>query len=196
MSEVTLINPLTSRKWRLPPLGLLYLASCLEKNGVSVQVLDPLSQGYENYASESPYTGINCLSGQFKKALEIAKQVKAKNPATITVVGGVHPTVAVEEAKADPNIDIVVVGEGEKALLRIVKDRIGKGVVYGEPFENLDEIPVPARHLVNMKWYMRRGGIVFPKWLRATSVITSRGCPNSQVAAEAEWLPEPRSAPR
>ena len=174
-----MINPFTSKKWRMPPLGLLYLASYFDKNGVSVTVLDPLSQGYEDYASGSPYTGITCMSGQFKKAQEIAKQVKAKNPATVTIVGGVHPTVAAEEAKADPNIDIVVVGEGEKALLRIVKDGIKKGVVSGEPVENLDEIPVPARHLVNMKWYMRRGGIVFPKWLRATSVITSRGCPNS-----------------
>ena len=78
----------------MPPLGLLYLASYLAKNGVSVKVLDPLSQGYEDYASESPYTGITCMSGQFKKAQEIAKQAKNKNPTTVTVVGGVHPTVA------------------------------------------------------------------------------------------------------
>jgi len=174
-----LINPFTSKKWRLPPLGLLYLASYLEKHGINVSVLDPLSQGYENYASDSPYTGITCMSGQFKKVQEIAKQVKTKNPATVTVVGGVHPTVATEEANSDPNIDVVVVGEGEKALLRTVEEKSKKGIICGEPFENLDEIPIPARHLVNMNWYMRRGGIVFPRWLRATSVITSRGCPNS-----------------
>ena len=118
MSEVTLINPFTSKKWRMPPLGLLYLASYFDKNGVSVTVLDPLSQGYEDYASGSPYTGITCMSGQFKKAQEIARQVKAKNPTTITVVGGVHPTVAAEEAKSDPNIDVVVVGEGGECVLR------------------------------------------------------------------------------
>src|SRR4030042_6813851 len=129
MSEVTLINPYTSKKWRLPPLGLLYLASYLEKHGVSVKVLDPLSQGPEEYISESPYTGITCMSGQFKKAQGIAKLVKAKNPATVTVVGGVHPTVAAEEAKADPNIDVIVVGEGEKALLKIVNDKIKNGIV-------------------------------------------------------------------
>ena len=174
-----MINPFTSKKWRLPPLGLLYVASYLEKHGVSVKVLDPLSQGSEDYVSESPYTGITCMSGQFKKAQEIAKQVKATNSSTVTVVGGVHPTVATEEVRSDPNIDVVVVGEGEKALLRTVKEKIKKGIVCGEPSVNLDEIPIPARHLVNMNWYMRRGGIVFPKWLRATSVITSRGCPNS-----------------
>ena len=174
-----MINPFTSKKWRLPPLGLLYLASYLEKHGISVRVIDPLSQGYENYALDSPYTGITCMSGQFKKVQEIAKQVKTKNPATVTVVGGVHPTVATEEANSDPNIDVVVVGEGERALLRTVEEKSKKGIICGEPSENLDEIPIPARHLVNMNWYMRRGGIVFPKWLRATSVITSRGCPNS-----------------
>ena len=177
MSEVTLINPFTSKKWHLPPLGLLYLASYLEKHGVSVKVLDPLSQGSQDYVSESRYTGITCMSGQFKKAQEIARQVKANNSETITVLGGVHPTVATEEAQSDPNIDIVVVGEGEKAILKVVKEKITKGIICGEAVQTLDEIPVPARHLVNMNWYLRRGGIVFPKWLRATSVITSRGCP-------------------
>jgi anaerobic magnesium-protoporphyrin IX monomethyl ester cyclase len=179
MSKVTLINPFTSKKWRLPPLGLLYLASYLEKNGVSVKVLDPLSQGNEEYVSKSGYTGITCMSGQFKKVQEIAKQVKTNNPETIIVVGGVHPTVAAEDVKADPNIDVVVTGEAESALLRIVEENIRNGTVYGEIIQNLDEIPSPARHLVNMDWYLRRNGIVFPKWLRATSVITSRGCPNS-----------------
>ena len=178
-SEVTLINPHTSKNWRLPPLGLLYLASYLERNGVSVKVVDPLSKNKENYVSDSPYTGITCMSGQFKKAQEIAKQVKTYNPETITVVGGVHPTVAVDEAKSDPNIDIVISGEGEKALLNTIKGKIREGTVQGESIQNLDELPIPARHLVNMKWYLRRGGIVFPEWLKATSMITSRGCPNS-----------------
>jgi anaerobic magnesium-protoporphyrin IX monomethyl ester cyclase len=179
MSQVTLINPIISKKWRLPPLGLLYVASYLEKNGVGVKVIDPISQGNEIYALDSPYAGITCMSGQFKKAQEIAKLIKTESPETITVVGGVHPTVAVEEACSDPNIDVAIVGEGEKAFLKTVKEGIKKGVVIGEPVEILDELPIPARHLVNMNWYLRRGGIVFPEWIRATSVITSRGCPNS-----------------
>ncbi len=74
----------------MPPLGLLYLASYLEKHGVSIKVLDPLSQGNQNYVPESRYTGITCMSGQFKKAQEIAMQVKAKNFETITFLGGAH----------------------------------------------------------------------------------------------------------
>src|SRR3990172_303733 len=169
MTEVTLINPFETKKWHLPPLGLLYVASFLEKHGVSVKVIDPLSQGNAAYASDSDFAGITCMSGQFKKAQEVAKQIKAKNPNTVTVVGGVHPSIAAEEVAADPNIDIVVVGEGEKALLEIVEKKIKKGIVYGEPPQELDEIPIPARHLVNMDWYLKRGGIVFPYWLRATS---------------------------
>jgi radical SAM superfamily enzyme YgiQ (UPF0313 family) len=179
MSEVRLINPFISKKWRLPPLGLLYLASYLKKNGVTVDVMDPVSRGREVYASNSRYTGITCMSSQFKKTKEIARQVKIRNPETITIVGGVHPTVAAKEAESDPNIDVVLVGEGEKTFLEIVRKGISKGVVYGETVENLDEIPIPARHLINMNWYLKRGGIIFPKWLRATSVITSRGCPAS-----------------
>lgn len=178
-SEVTLINPLTTRKWRLPPLGLLYIASYLEEHGISVKVIDPLSQGREDYSSQSDYTGITCVSSQFKKARQIARKVKTHNPETTVILGGVHPTVATEEVLSDPNIDIAVVGEGEKALLKIVKERIKKGTVKGEMVQNLDDIPFPARHLVNMQWYLKRGGVVFSKWLRATSMMTSRGCPSS-----------------
>jgi len=178
-SEVTLINPYISKKWRLPPLGLLYLASFLEENGITVKVVDPLSQGNEDYTSDSNFTGITCMSSQFKKVQEITKVVKDKNPETVTVLGGVHPTVAIEEAKSDSNVDVTIVGEGETALLKTVKEKIRKGTVAGETVQNLDQLPAPARHLIDMNWYLRRGGIVFPDWIRATSVITSRGCPNS-----------------
>jgi radical SAM superfamily enzyme YgiQ (UPF0313 family) len=154
------------------------LASYLEKYGTNVKVLDPLSQGKEDYFSESDYTGITCVSSQFQKARQIAKKVKTKNPETITILGGVHPTVATEETSSDPNVNIAVVGEGEKALLKIVKEKIEKGVVHGELVQDLDEIPFPARHLINMDWYLKRSGVVFSKWIKATSVMTSRGCPN------------------
>ena len=177
MEEVTLVSPLTTRKWRLPPLGLLYVAAYLEKHGVSVRVLDPLSQGREDYFSRSPYTGITCMTNQFQKAKQIARKVKKENPETVTVFGGVHPSVATEEAVADPNIDVVIVGEGETAMLRILKERIRKGIVHGETVRDLDQVPFPARHLVNMDWYLRRDGTVVSEWLRATSMLTSRGCP-------------------
>jgi radical SAM superfamily enzyme YgiQ (UPF0313 family) len=61
----------------------------------------------------------------------------------------------------DPNIDIVVTGEGKRELLRIVKENIRKGTVCGEIIQNLDAIPSPARHLVNMDWYLRRNGLFF-----------------------------------
>jgi radical SAM superfamily enzyme YgiQ (UPF0313 family) len=101
------------------------------------------------------------MRGQFKEVKEIAKQVKIKNPVTIIIVGGGHLTVAVEEAMSDPNIDVVIVGKGEKALLKTIKKRIRNGVVMGEIAQSLDDLTIPARHLV--KWYLRRGGIVFPK---------------------------------
>jgi len=161
---------------RLPPLGLLYLASYLERHGVGVRVIDPLSQGREDYSSDSPYTGITCMTTQFGKASEIARKVKAENPETVTIMGGVHPTVAQCDASSDPNVDVVVVGEGEKTLLKIVREKITEGTVQGERIENIDEIPMPARHLLDMGWYTKRDGIVIPEWLKATSVITSRGC--------------------
>lgn len=163
----------------MPPLGLLYIASYLEKHGVDVEVIDPLMPGNEEYVSESRFTGITCMSNQFTKVKQIAKEVKENNPDTIIVVGGVHPTVATEEVISEPNIDVAVVGEGEVAMLKIVRDKIKRGVVHGKMIQNLDEIPFPARHLIDMEWYMKRDTVVPFTWCRASTVMTSRGCPFS-----------------
>jgi len=176
LTEVTLINPLTTTR-RMPPLGLLYVASYLEKHGISVKVLDSLSQRKEEYISESPYTGITCMSNQFPKVRQIVKEVKEKNPNTTVVVGGVHPTVATREVISESNIDVAVVGEGERAMVKIVQEGIHQGIVHGELIQNLDEIPFPARHLIDMKLYLRRNAVIPFMWTNSTTIMTSRGCP-------------------
>jgi radical SAM superfamily enzyme YgiQ (UPF0313 family) len=162
----------------MPPLGLLYVASYLEEQGVSVDIIDPFSDGKE-YKSDSSYVGITCMSNQWEITKEIAKSIKADNPNAVVIVGGVHPTVS--ESIYDPNIDVIVRGEGEKAMLKIVKENVTKGIVQGEPIENLDDRPFPARHLINMKKYTARADIVMFNWISATTVITSLGCPNNCI---------------
>lgn len=160
----------------MPPLGMLYVASYLEKHGIKVSVADPFSDGEDPGKIFSDIVGITCMSSQWSRVKEIARDIKINNPNSTIIVGGVHPTVAANEVAADKDIDIAVVGEGEKAILRIVEDGIKSGIAYGEPIANLDERPFPARHLINMKKYTARDNVVPFHWIKATTIMTSVGC--------------------
>ena len=103
------------------------------------------------------------------------------------------PKEFLEEAK---NVDAVVMGEGEYAMLELVEAFEGKkpfshvlGIAYRQkgsvvvnaarPFmENLDDLPYPAYDLVNMEQYLHPQKIGYRSFQdRAISMITSRGCP-------------------
>jgi len=137
------------------------------------------------------------FTSQIGNTLRVSELVKKVNPDILTVVGGPHvstmPVEFLEEAAA---VDIVVIGEGEYAFLEVVECFEGKkllrdvlGVAYRQsgnvvvnavrPFlENLDELPYPAYHLVNMEYYLSNKKIGYRSFQnRAISMVTSRGCP-------------------
>lgn len=209
------------------PLGVAYLASFLEKNGREVKILDAVGLGWcsqeivlksgrplvrvgltpsqieERVATYHPdIVGISCLfSSQAHNAHEVAKLVKSVDKNIVTVFGGAHPSVIPEKILQDPNVDFVVIGEGELTMLELVKtiEVSGsysdiKGLAFkkdGEivvnprrPFiENIDELPYPARYLLPIEEYFRaaKGHGAAEKKSRFTSMITSRGCPRNCI---------------
>jgi magnesium-protoporphyrin IX monomethyl ester (oxidative) cyclase len=114
-----------------------------------------------------------------------------------TVVGGPHVSAVPEEFLSEArNVDIAVMGEGEYTMLDIAKMHEGEktaeeilGIAYRlnhrivvtppRPFlEDLDELPYPAYHLVEMESYLNPEKIEYRSFKdRAISMITSRGCP-------------------
>jgi radical SAM superfamily enzyme YgiQ (UPF0313 family) len=76
-------------------------------------------------------------------------------------------------------IDSICLGDGENAILKIVRDFPGLKKKYiGTRFSSLDDIPFPARHLLNGKL----GGNIFAynknyKDGGSTVILTTRGCP-------------------
>jgi anaerobic magnesium-protoporphyrin IX monomethyl ester cyclase len=139
----------------------------------------------------------NPFTSQVEHAVRVADIVKEVDSSILTVVGGPHvtvvPTEFLEEAK---NVDIVAIGEGEYTILDIVRFFEGKkkiddieGIAHRmegkvvlnspRPFnENLDELPYPAYHLVDMEQYLSPKMIEYRSFQsRALSMITSRGCP-------------------
>jgi magnesium-protoporphyrin IX monomethyl ester (oxidative) cyclase len=139
----------------------------------------------------------NPFTCQVEHTIEVGKIVKGVDKGILTVAGGPHiSAVPIQFMNEAESIDIAVVGEGDYAMLDIAKcyegtkkiDSVG-GIIYrknGEitqnpprPFiKNLDELPFPAYHLIDMEQYLNPSKIEYRSFKsRAISMITSRGCP-------------------
>jgi magnesium-protoporphyrin IX monomethyl ester (oxidative) cyclase len=138
----------------------------------------------------------NLFTVQRKNAHEIYKIAKKVDKNIITIAGGGHPTVMPELVLRDENVDYVVIGEGEDTIIDLiaviegrkdVSDLDGVGYKRGNKIEiipktkfiiDLDTIPFPARHLLNMeKYFGLHASHGIRKRKRFSPIITSRGCP-------------------
>jgi anaerobic magnesium-protoporphyrin IX monomethyl ester cyclase len=175
-----------------PPLGISYLASVLEQKECEVRIIDMNLTGMNVedivpiIEKEQPQVvGISTGTPTFPNGVRIADLIKAVNPQTYIVFGGIHATSLPNEALMTPSIDIVCRGEGElviadlyealilskKTLAEVpgISFKIDDQIIHNPPREyitNLDEIPFPARHLLSLSKYSQRG-----------AMVTSRGCP-------------------
>lgn len=202
------------------PLGICYIGAMLEREGYQVKILDAFIEGWDqtervspeillvgmSYAQIKAYiaaerpdvVGITSMfTMQRRNAHKVAALAKEVDPGTIVIMGGAHPTAAPEMVLADPNVDAIVLGEGDNSigpLLRAFqegadlggldgvgfRDSEGRTVIKEKtiPILDVDSLPLPARHLVPMEKYfkssVRHGG--FNKRDRSTSMISSRGC--------------------
>jgi anaerobic magnesium-protoporphyrin IX monomethyl ester cyclase len=187
---------------RLPPLGLAYVAAVLEKNGFQVEIYDnyllerPIEEVKSEIKKRSPeIVGITCNSLSYERSVEMAKAVKEASPSSHVVVGGPHASYMPQTLLQHPEIDYVVIGEGEQAMLQLASSikkseeatvvaripgvacKINGEMIKTAPqfISNLDEIPFPARHLLPMRMYNRELSYLSMKPVDTMSV--HRGCP-------------------
>jgi len=201
------------------PIGLMYIAGVLKKAGYSVEILDAFmglgsvfQQSGESFQVGMPLAQIKGeieqrkpdavgIAGPFTcqigNTIQVSRIVKEVNPKIQTVVGGPHVTLVPKEFLEEASdVDVVVMGEGEYAMLELAeafeqKRQMSeiKGIAYRRngdvsvnptrPFiENLDELPYPAYDLVDMEYYLSQNKVGYRSFQkRAISMITSRGCP-------------------
>jgi len=158
----------------------------------------PFEDIQDRIAEEKPdVVGITSMfTSQRKNMLKVVQIVKNVDKKIKVIVGGAHPTSAPESVLSDNNVDAIIMGEGENSIHPLIealihgydlKELDGIGFKRGNNYiinekkdviQDLDTIPFPARHLLPMEKYIdaefRHGGK--NTGLRATSVITSRGC--------------------
>lgn len=186
MSQVILINPPIyfdnntsySLDVSTPPLGLLYIAACLERKGISVSVIDAgcLQLSIEDILNiiekeKAAIVGISAMTPNIQGALQIAKAIRNKFGDNIKIaLGGSHISADSNFFYQFPYFDFAVQGEGEITFSNLAQQILNgqdiKGIYQGEITKNLDLIPFPSRHLVDMNLYNK-----------TLSMIATRGCP-------------------
>ncbi|MBS3057917.1 MAG: cobalamin-dependent protein [Candidatus Diapherotrites archaeon] len=197
------MNVLFATSWKTPhtspPLGVGYLASYLRENGMEVGLLDyNFSTDFEDVRkkleeSNAELVAVSAMSSTFSTAKKIAEIARKELDCPIAL-GGAHASIMPVESLKDSAFDIAVVGEGERTSLELAKAvsagkslskvrgiyyKKGRSVKKNPPMpyiENLDELPFPARDLMEMKKYLVTPE-EFPMLMPQTGLVAIRGCP-------------------
>ena len=195
------------RVWKMPPYALALLNACLKKE-YDVQLFDP---NYKNMTEEEVFNffreaqpeiiGVSSISTEYIKASRLMNAIiKEALPNSIVIQGGIIPTVILETAMRDPNVDYWVIGEGEFRFPWLL-DELRKpqpdlssidGLAYWKDgvarispprgfIKDLDSVPFPDYGNLSLLDYGNRAlkysaGLLPRKFPYAVS-ITSRGCP-------------------
>ncbi len=178
-----------------PPLGITYVAAAFEACGADVLIWDYVISGYspeklwnELDRFKPDVVGTTSVTMNFHTAARIMKSVKEYDPSIITMMGGPHVTFDASGTLFNyPEIDLIVLGEGEKTIMELMSCRMDerhwshvRGIVFRhdgrivntgarEFIDDIDSLPMPARHLLSHSRYQALG---YP-----VSIITGRGCP-------------------
>jgi anaerobic magnesium-protoporphyrin IX monomethyl ester cyclase len=187
----------------MPALGILYMAALLEEHGVEVDVTPShvleltWKQIGKKIESDKPdIVGITTTSENRFLAFELARVAKRARPQAMIVMGGPHfKNTAHDTLSHLPYVDAVVSGEGEMTLLELTEAlKVGGDlrkipglsfrkdgqIVHNVPrmlLPDLNQLPMPARHLEPMAAYNFKMTVPGVGDLPAGNLMTSRGCP-------------------
>ncbi len=212
---ILLINPKTTKSteinveyFREPNLGLLYLASILEDQGIIVDIFD-LEQFYPLNDSELEgiiknkirgysFFGLTTLTNNFYYTLKIIKIIRRLVPQSVIILGGPHTSFLYEDILNMENlVNYICVGEAEQSfpeLLEILKNeayqdltipefelilRDVKGIAFKNRDEKIEFTGTPEPINVDSLPLPARYKLVHEHYhYRVASIIINRGCPN------------------
>ena len=174
------------------PLGLLYLAGELEHSGFDVVIKDntitsiPNDELADEIAALSPLlVGFSLLAFNVRNVRDVARLFKHQCPDIPLVLGGPHATILPMEFAMLDFVDVVITHQGELSLKNIaiqVKNgefkptvNPAQKVIRGVPPESLDDLQLPARHLIDLNKYKRLSYVM--DITPTDYVCSSRGCP-------------------
>ncbi len=173
INHILLINPpgklhvredgeIGERKHCAPPIGMAYIAACLEQNGYAVSAIDAIAEGYDDEIYSPPFLiyglpvhqivakaqamnpdviGISILfSNRINVAYHIARSLKKVLPHVKIVFGGQHPTAMPLDVMKNNVVDFVLTGEVDRSMPQFMDALNGlislekiRGVFYRNP---------------------------------------------------------------
>ncbi|MDX8399527.1 MAG: radical SAM protein [Gallionellaceae bacterium] len=186
---------------RMPPIGILSLASWLDKHGHETFVHDclgPLAPPdipgnvVQILATNPELIGFSATTSGFMDAVDMAQLIKKTHPHITIVVGNVHASSIGEPLLAHfQEIDYLCIGEGEGALLDLADGqpkseianlvyRDGEHIVSNprrQRILDLDALPFPAYE--KLKGFPDAYHLPLFSYIKkhGATMITSRGCP-------------------
>lgn len=200
MADIILIQPSIKeiqiiRKRFDIPLSLLSTSSFLVKD-YDVKIIDQRTD--KNWEKQLLYelkknpicVGLTATTGEeITKSLKASEIVKKNNDSTKVVWGGTHASLLPKQTLENPNMDLIVKGEGEITFYELVKaleknksPKGIRGVWYKKgkdiksnldrPFLDLNKLPPLPYNLIKIENYLlKRDG------KKSLYIETSRGCP-------------------
>ena len=185
-----IVNPIA------PTLGLATIAATTLQKGHEVEILDLSWRPYnfemvrdQILKTKPDIVGITAVTPMMNQLRDISVMVKDISKNIFVVGGGAHPSALPRESLGESMLDAVIVGEADYSFAEICDgkslDDI-KGIFYRNddeiistgtraPIANLDDLPMPAWHLYNIKDYYKMSRLL-AKRLPLTMAEFSRGC--------------------
>jgi radical SAM superfamily enzyme YgiQ (UPF0313 family) len=177
--------PFVHDQKRNAPLGVMYVAAMLEREKYEVNIVDlrdmEIAEAISNIPDADIY-GFSSSSLEYNISTEIAEGAKKLYPQSMFVLGGFHSTISPID-KLSRVFNVVLKGEGEYAILDIVKDwecfspEWDRKTYVAERITDLSVLPYPARHFLSFESIFHKGLVVPGSGVYGTTLTTSRGCP-------------------
>lgn len=176
-----------------PPLDLMYTAAYLRQHKYDVEIIEANVNHWTHKETvrivRKKHPDFILLPSSyftFKDDRYLSKLIKRDIPHAKIIFAGPLVTYDPSSILLDNNADFVALGEYELPVLNIIEGNYAKNVAYrsgnkvikGErSLLDLNELPMPARDLIDNKAYRYA---IFNKRNPVTAMTISRGCPHSK----------------
>ncbi|MBI5177762.1 MAG: B12-binding domain-containing radical SAM protein [Nitrospinae bacterium] len=170
---ISLRDPFLDNDRVMPPMGVMALNSFILGHGYASHIENDFD--LENIRKYEDYThfGISCMTPEKEQAYAVLRAIKERFPQKTVVIGGPHAQHYLDECIARP-FDHIVRGDGEHALLEIIRGKAGQQRILNLPVteEEMNEMPLPYREPAFLNQYSFHF-----QGVRATTILTAKGCP-------------------
>ena len=202
---IHLPSPFLTDEKTLMPLGLLYIGASIEHAGKKCVIIDLAGVSMDTYIQRTiqaleplkfSAVGIGITTSQAPIARNLSKELRKHFPGVRIVVGGPHVTHCLQAVPRQPertkkvvadlndNYDVLVMGDSERAIFPAFEPNAPKIInattklsPYYVDEEFLDNMPFPARHLIDVHSYHYNLGHSSIEETNAINIMSQRGCP-------------------